>query len=55
MQKIAFPKELFEPIPYCVDLEIRKEDLTCFYCRDCDTCPCAWDTYNTDGDCLMLK
>lgn len=36
---------------YAVD----KEDTTCFYCPDNATCPCAWDIYNTDGDCLMDK
>ena len=33
----------------------KKEELTCFTCRDNSTCPYAWDDYNTDGDCLAEK
>lgn len=30
-------------------------DITCEECGDNDTCPFAFDLYNTDGDCLALK
>ena len=33
----------------------KNEDLTCFKCRDKDTCEFAWDDYNTGGDCLASK
>lgn len=67
MRKISFPsidvgiipekKDRFFPVDFAdvVDLEYKKEDLTCFYCRDNVTCPHAWDAYNTDGDCLFIK
>lgn len=37
------------------EVEVSQQDLTCAYCLDKDTCDCAWDLYNTDGDCLKLK
>ena len=30
-------------------------DFTCDGCRHVVVCPLAFDLYNTDGDCLMLK
>lgn len=33
-------------------------DIKEFTCDDCGarfSCPCAFDAYNTDGDCLMEK
>jgi len=32
-----------------------KESLTCYGCNKKDICKCAWDAYNTNGDCLMEK
>lgn len=32
-----------------------KDVFTCNKCVDADTCPWAWDLYNTDGDCLAYK
>ena len=29
-----------------------KEHMTCYRCAEADTCPMAWDLYNTDRDCL---
>lgn len=28
-----------------------KEDMTCNGCSEVETCPFAWDLYNTQGDC----
>ena len=30
-------------------------DCTCEDCPDVKTCDCAYDTYNTGGDCLASK
>ena len=35
--------------------EVAREDTTCWRCEDKDSCPWAWDPYNTDGDCLADK
>jgi hypothetical protein len=32
-----------------------KDQMTCYRCPDADTCPHAWDLYNTDRDCLADK
>ena len=34
---------------------IPDEDYTCFTCPEKETCPFAFDPYNTDGDCLAEK
>ena len=40
----------------CEGTGVLKEDkYTCSKCKDRDDCPCAFDMYNTDGDCLMGK
>lgn len=31
------------------------DQFTCDDCTQKETCPCAFDAYNTDGDCLMEK
>ena len=36
----------------CVD---SIEDFTCYHCRYYIKCPCLFDLYNTNGDCLMEK
>lgn len=30
-------------------------DCTCAECPEVKTCKCAWDPYNTNGDCLAGK
>lgn len=32
-----------------------KKTTTCWDCPDKDDCFCAFDPYNTDGDCLASK
>ena len=32
-----------------------KDEMTCDHCPEADTCPFAWDLYNTDNDCLADK
>jgi hypothetical protein len=32
-----------------------KEDMTCNRCSETETCPFAWDPYNTDSECLASK
>lgn len=34
---------------------IWKNRCTCNECEDQLRCPVAFDLYNTDGDCLMMK
>lgn len=34
---------------------IWKNRCTCNECEDQNGCPVAFDLYNTDGDCLMMK
>lgn len=34
---------------------IKKEDMTCFTCKDSAECASAWDLYNTSGECLAGK
>lgn len=33
----------------------RSRKLTCFSCSERDRCKFAFDPYNTNGDCLMMK
>jgi len=35
--------------------EDEDTELTCDYCEAAPICFCAFDTYNTDGDCLARK
>lgn len=35
--------------------DLKLEDLTCFTCSHQFVCKCAYDSYNTNGDCLMEK
>jgi len=35
--------------------ELNKAEYTCYYCDDNLSCDCAFDNYNTDGDCLAIK
>jgi len=37
------------------DLGITFQWITCDKCPERETCEFAYDTYNTDGDCLALK
>lgn len=30
-------------------------NFTCDRCDEKHTCPCSYDPYNSDGDCLMMK
>lgn len=32
-----------------------KEEMTCTKCSDVGICGYAWDLYNTDGECLVMK
>ena len=36
-------------------LGIRFMYLTCDYCEHRETCEYAYDLYNTDGDCIVIK
>jgi len=49
--------DVVDEIVYTADYKetITKGMLTCFNCIDRDTCDCAWDIYNTNGDCLAAK
>lgn len=38
-----------------VDREDSAEAYTCYDCPARRTCALAWETYNTDGDCLAEK
>jgi hypothetical protein len=50
---------------YYFDLRLKElrnvnnpHDVKPLTCRDCpeeEICPLAYDPYNTDGDCLMMK
>ena len=33
----------------------KKGECTCVYCKDYHTCNFAFDPYNTEGDCLLIK
>ena len=44
--KDEIPDAAYEPDP---------ESTTCWDCKDKDTCPYAFDAYNTDGDCIADK
>jgi hypothetical protein len=46
--KANFEKMVERPMPPGMQI-------TCEDCSHNDTCHYAWDLYNTDGDCLMLK
>lgn len=35
--------------------EITAEQTTCWKCKDKLKCDLAYDAYNIDGDCLMIK
>jgi hypothetical protein len=35
--------------------EPKREEMTCFTCKENITCPYAWDWYNIGGDCLAEK
>ena len=37
------------------DLKLKITDFTCCNCPHVQTCPSAYDGYNTSGDCLELK
>lgn len=40
---------------YLKDNGLTRTEMTCKDCEDNNTCPFAWDAYNTYGDCLMEK
>lgn len=40
---------------YCFVFREFKERCTCTNCHDNKKCPAAFDPYNTNGDCLMMK
>lgn len=48
------PEEEREYYEY-LDKGIERERLTCFKCKLNNICEFAWDSYNTNGDCLALK
>ena len=35
--------------------KVPPEKFTCYNCKNKEVCPCAWDWYNLNGDCLMEK
>lgn len=39
----------------CLKYKLKVEDFTCTTCKHKETCPCSYDPYNTDGDCLESK
>jgi len=40
---------------YLAKFDLTLEETTCFTCSHSFACKCAFDPYNTDGDCLMEK
>jgi hypothetical protein len=36
-------------------VEYFENDFTCKGCTESENCFCAWNLYNTDGDCLASK
>ena len=40
---------------YNLDSNWEKGECTCTYCSDYSICPLAFDPYNTEGECLMIK
>lgn len=64
-RKLKLIKHLAEP---CLNDELKdkqsimnfirriiEDGMTCDNCRDNDTCKMAYDGYNMDGDCIMMK
>lgn len=56
MDKLKIP-EITQTEAFQAELKeqnITINDLTCHQCRRTSTCPCAYDFYNLNDDCLML-
>ncbi len=44
-----------KPLACHGDVLVELASYTCRICDAKDTCPFAWDRYNSDGDCLAIK
>lgn len=56
--EMADPDSPFEEVQcnFCNGTgQLLKSKFTCHTCDAKDTCPYAWDWYNTNGDCLAEK
>lgn len=37
------------------ETSIKMKDLTCYTCKEWETCNCSFDLYNINDDCLANK